>query len=265
MAARYAQVDPGFDPGIGFVSRPDVDLWEGLAAWKPRPDSRRVRQFNFTYNPTYITDRQGVLQSRENFLLFETSFESGDTAGLYYDPQFEHLPEEGFNIFPDPAGDRAKDIVIPAGSYSFASTGLYLNTFQGRRISSTSTFVVGTFYDGRKTSIAQGLTVNFSPHFSVSTQYDYNHVLLPEGNFDTNLWITRFNVAVSPTLFGSALVQANDITDDLDLNLRVDWIHHPGADLFFVYNESSNLRRRLGEPASNGRDATFKLTYLFTF
>ncbi len=263
LVARYSQVDPGFDPGIGFVVRPDMDLWQGLAAWKPRPADGLVRQYNFTWIPTYITDRRGELQSRDNYLQFETHFESGDVAGVYFDPQFERLTA-GFDIFPDPV-HREKDIIIPPGDYSFSSAALYVNTFQGRRVLSSSTLVAGTFYGGRKTSIAEDLTVNFGPHFSVNTHYDYNHVLLPEGNFDTNLWITRFNVAVSPKLFGSALLQANDIPDDLDLNLRVDWIHHPGADLFFVYNESHNLRRREGEPASNGRDATFKLTYLFTF
>jgi hypothetical protein len=267
--ASYSRVDPGFDPGIGFVVRADMDLWQGLAAWRPRPASSRVRQFDLSYFPTYITDRQGLLESRDNLFRFETQFESGDLVGIYYESQFERLPAEGFNIFPDPANPddtpSPKDIVIPQGDYTFASAGAYFNTFQGRRIFSSCTFIAGTFYDGRKTSINENLTVNFSPHFSVSTQYDYNHVLLTEGNFDTNLWITRLNVAVSPKLFGSALIQSNDIPDDLDLNLRVDWIHHPGADLFFVYNQSSNLRRHPGEPAINGRDATFKLTYLFSF
>ena len=165
------------------------------------------------------------------------------------------------------SGDSCSVIgpTLPKGDYSFSPYGLYFNTFQGRRVFSTSTIESGSFYDGRRTAVSQGLTFNLSPHFSLGTQYDYNHVLLPEGNFDTNLWVTRFNVAVSPRLFGSALVQVNDITDDVDLNLRLDWIHHPGADLFFVYNHSANLRPREGEPHSNGRDATLKLTYLFRF
>ena len=256
VAARYAQVDAGFDPGIGFVRRPGVDIWEGVAAWKPRPESDRVRQFNLMWNPIYVTNHEGQLESRENFFLFETAFESGDEAGAHYSNQFERLAEP-FEIF--------EGVVIPPGDYSFDTATVYFSTFQGRRVFSSSALESGTFYDGRKTTASQVLTFNFSPHFSVSTQYDYNHVLLPEGNFDTNLWVTRFNVAVGPGLFGSALIQANDISDDLDLNLRVDWIHHPGADLFFVYNESTNLRRRPGEPAANVRDATFKLTYLFRF
>jgi uncharacterized protein DUF5916/cellulose/xylan binding protein with CBM9 domain len=263
VSARYSQVDPGFDPGIGFVLRSDMDLWQGFAAWKPRPDSDRVRQFTFAASPTYITDRHGELQSRDNFFQFQTSWESGDLAGISYDQQFERLTED-FHIFLDPV-DPAKDIVIPPGDYAFASTGVTVSTFPGRRVSSSSTLLGGTFYDGRKTSLSEELILNFSPHFTVDTRYEFNHVLLPEGDFDTNLWITRFNVAVNPKLFGSALVQANDIVDDLDMSLRVDWIHHPGADLFFAYNESANLRRRPGEPAHNGRDATFKLTYLFTF
>jgi uncharacterized protein DUF5916 len=256
MVARYAQVDPGFDPGIGFVRRPGVDLWEGVFAWKPRPESDTVRQINFTYNPLYVTERSGRLESRANFFLLEGIFESGDVAGGYYSSEFERLAAP-FDLF--------EGVTLPPGPYSFHRAALYFNSFAGRRVFSSSRVESGTFFDGRRLALLQDLTVNFSPHFSVTAHYDFNHVLLPEGNFDTNLWFTRFNVAVNSKLFGAVLVQSNDITDDLDVNLRLDWIHHPGADLFFVYNESANLRRRAGEPAANARDATFKLTYLFLF
>ena len=109
------------------------------------------------------------------------------------------------------------------------------------------------------------LTAKFSPHFSIETRYEWDHVDLPGGKFDVNLWVTRFNVAISPKLFGSALIQVDDIYDNIDMNLRVDWIHHPGSDLFFVYNESRNLRLNPGDPSINARDTTAKLTYLFHF
>jgi len=261
-AVSRLQVDPGFDPGIGFVKRANQELTEAVLTWRPRPESDRVRQYNLTYSPRYITGRDGDLQSRENFFKFETTFESGDQVGGSYSSQFERLPEP-FTIFRADPIDPG--VAIAEGDYSMQQGTVYVNTFQGRRVSSEFTGTLGTFFAGHKTSLMEDVTAKLCPHVSVNTHYEWNHVRLPGGGFDTNLWITRFNAAVSPKLFGSALVQANDITDDVDLNLRVDWIHHPGADLFFVYNESLNKRRKPYDPLSNGRSSTFKLTYLFHF
>ncbi|HEV8375392.1 MAG TPA: DUF5916 domain-containing protein, partial [Candidatus Polarisedimenticolia bacterium] len=256
-AIRHQRIDPGFDPEIGFVPRRDAIWSEGVMAWKPRPENSPVRQFVFLYNPIYITDHTGKLETRDHLLLAETSFQTGDLLGATYEEPFESLAED-FSLDPF-------DVVIPAGDYPMRQGSVYFNTFQGRRVASSFTASAGTFFGGRKTTLTEELTAKLSPHFAINTRYEYDRVRLPGGDFDVNLWVTRLNVALSPKLFGSALVQVDDIHDDVSLNLRVDWIHHPGADLFFVYNESRNVRAKTGEPGLNARDSTVKLTYLFHF
>jgi len=254
--ARQQRIDPGFNPEIGFVPRPDSILSEGVFAWRPRPKDGPVRQLVFMYNPLYITDHTGELETRKNFFRTETNFQSGDVVGGAYEEPFERLTAD-FEIFPN--------VIIPPGDYRMRQGSIYVTTYQGRRVSSSFNGIAGTFFGGHKTTLIEDFTAKFSHHFSINTRYEWDHVRLPGGDFDVNLWVTRFNVAVSPKLFGSALVQVNDVTDDIDLNLRVDWIHHPGADLFFVYNESRNLRANPSEPSINARDTTVKLTYLFHF
>jgi hypothetical protein len=255
-AVRQQRIDPGFDPQIGFVQRPDSILSEGVFAWKPRPRESPIRQLTLLYNPLYITDHTGELQTRTNFFLSEVNLQSGDFLGVTYEEPFERLTAD-FEIFPG--------VVIPPGDYPMRQGSLYANTFQGRRVISEFSANSGSFYGGHKLTLVEDLTAKMSPHFSIQTHYEWDHVGLPYGDFDVNLWVTRFNVSINPKLFGSALVQVNDIDDDIDLNLRVDWIHHPGADLFFVYNESRNLRTKPTDPSYNERDSTLKLTYLFSF
>ena len=259
VAARQQRIDPGFDPGIGFVPRPDSITSEGVVAWKPRPAGGPVRQYIFLSDSLYITDHTGELETRDNLFMAETDFQSGDLVGGTYEESFERLRED-FVFYPETINVR-----VAAGDYPMRQESFYFNTYQGRRVSSNFTGVFGTFFGGRKTSVVEEITAKFNPHLSVNSRYEWDHVRLPGGDFDINLWITRFNVAISPRLFGSALVQVDDINDDIGVNLRVDWLHHPGADLFFVYNESRNLRLKPGEPKVNARDTTVKLTYLFRF
>jgi len=259
LAARQQRIDPGFDPEIGFVPRRDAIFSDGVVAWRPRPEDSPVRQFTFLYSPLYITDTQGSLQTRDNLFVVETNFQSGDLVGASYEEPFERITQD-FAFYPG-----VIDVVVPAGDYPMQQGSVYLNTFQGRRFWSNLTAQGGSFYGGHKTTLTCELTAKLSPHFSIGSRYEWDRVRIPGGDFDVNLWVTRFNVAISPKLFGSALVQVDDIYDNIDLNLRVDWIHHPGADLFFVYNESHNLRLQPGEPSVNARDTTAKLTYLFHF
>ena len=42
--------------------------------------------------------------------------------------------------------------------------------------------------------------------------------------------------AVSRKLFAGALVQCDNLSKELQANIRVDWIHTPGSDLFLVFD-----------------------------
>ena len=42
--------------------------------------------------------------------------------------------------------------------------------------------------------------------------------------------------AVSRKLFAGALVQWDNLSKELQANIRVDWIHIPGSDLFEVFD-----------------------------
>ena len=58
-----------------------------------------------------------------------------------------------------------------------------------------------------------------------------------------------------------SLVQWNGDTDEVNMNIRLNFIHKPGSDLFVVYSE-----RRLVEGLETGimdRTVAVKFTYLF--
>ena len=72
-------------------------------------------------------------------------------------------------------------------------------------------------------------------------------------------------MALTPKLQANLFLQYNDLAELASVNLRFAWNYRPGSDLFFVYNHSQNLRQHEGEAATNGRNATVKLTWLFSF
>ncbi len=60
-----------------------------------------------------------------------------------------------------------------------------------------------------------------------------------------------------------SLIRWNNDTGDVNVNMRLNYIHTPGSDLYIVYNE-----RRLVEGLETGildRTIALKFTYLFNF
>jgi hypothetical protein len=256
-------VDAGFDPGIGFVVRPGIQYTGGFLAFRPRPASfPSVRQFEFQVDERYVEargidpDLDGGILDRSHLFRFRTELERGDSFGAWYHRLFERIPGD-FEI--------ARGVVIPAGDYESERIEASFQTWTARPLALSGFVNTGTFFDGRRRVFGGGVTARFSHHLRVATQYVHNQVRIPFGDFDTRLWITRVSYAFTPALFGGALVQWNDVTDDLDLNLRLDFIYRPGSDLFLVYNESFNTDRAAGEPRSNRRAGVMKLTYLLRF
>ena len=59
--------------------------------------------------------------------------------------------------------------------------------------------------------------------------------------------------AVSRKLFAGALVQCDNLSKELQANIRVDWIHTPGSDLFLVLDTNSIPATSVIESPGAGR------------
>ena len=86
-----------------------------------------------------------------------------------------------------------------------------------------------------------------------------NDISLPvaDGDFTTRVLSLDVLAAFSRKLFANALLQWDDVSRTFQGNVRVDWIHSPGSDLFVVLDtgyftgdlldpRDSRWRRRTG-------------------
>jgi hypothetical protein len=86
---------------------------------------------------------------------------------------------------------------------------------------------------------------------------------LPGGRFDAEIGSLRVAYAFTTRLFASALVQHNSLDRALVANVRLDFIHRPGSDLFVVFDEERGGGETLRHVARRGLAA--KVTWLARF
>lgn len=250
-------VGDDFNPGIGFVRRPDMRRTFGQARFSPRPRSiPSVRRFSWIGALAYVENGEGRLETREGTAEFAIEFQNADRLSINYSGNYEYLPKP-FTI--------SRGVVLPVGAYRFDAVEAAFNLGQQRRISANLSAEYGSFYSGHRTAVnARGGRVNFGTHFSLEPSYSVNWVDLPEGTFTTHLAGSRITYTMTPLMFTSALVQYASASRAVMANVRLRWEYQPGSELFVVYNEQRDTTGR-AFPALASRSLIVKVNRLFRF
>ena len=224
-------VGTDFNPEIGFLRRDDFERSFGSFRFSPRPQSIAVRKLSYSGRFDYITDRAGVLETREAQGRFGIQFENSDTFDVTYTRRYEFLKE----LFPIAPG-----VTIPVGGYTFHDVGTSFAFGRQRRLSGALSVHHGSFFGGDRTSMGlSGARLEVTPQLSVEPSVVFNWVDLPQGGFTTQLLTTRTTYTVTPLMFVSALLQYNSSNDSLGANLRLRWEYQPGSELFVCTAPSS--------------------------
>ncbi len=117
-----------------------------------------------------------------------------------------------------------------------------------------------SIYGGTIGSYGATLTVAPDPHVTTTLGYTRNRVDLPYGAFDADLASLRLDLSFSTRAFLSALVQYNQLDNQVSANVRFNLIHAPGSDIFLVINERRGSELDLWDTADRG--VALKVTWL---
>ena len=255
--AEYNEVEPNFNPEVGFVRRRDMRQYAGEVAWEPLlRSSDSIQNFHFgTAVDYYEGGGSGELETRVTDTKIGLVWESNAAANVIVNRTFDRL-NAPLSI---PSGTPR--VTIPAGDYSYNGYSADFITNQRRKVSATGTVGLGDFYGGERKLAGVGVILKPNLHLSVNFTYDRNQITLPGGEFTTSLVGTRFIYGFSPRAFLNAYLQYNTDTHLISSNIRFNLVHHPLSDLFIVYNDTRDTA--LGQIRE--RAFIVKLTNLFNF
>jgi hypothetical protein len=246
----YKRIGDGFDPSMGFVPRPAVQIIQITSNYIPRPKrpvlGLRVRQMVNEFMPRVVTDLDGTWESyRIFFAPINWRLESGDRFEFNFNPTGERLVAP-FAIAPG--------VTIPVGSYHWHRYRLEGGLAPKRRFSGQATWWFGPFYSGTLDEMILTSAWKPSSLINVEVNATRNMARLREGRFTQNLVGTRVRVNVSPNLQFNSYAQYDNTSDTFGANTRIRWTFSPLGDLFIVYNH--NLRHDIdpetGLPFASG-------------
>ncbi|GMQ81904.1 MAG: hypothetical protein BMS9Abin05_1341 [Rhodothermia bacterium] len=258
----FTSVGKNYRPAMGFVRRRDMRQHSGSVTYSPILSEGPFRQITFQTSGAYITGQDNEKQSWQinsslNFRLrLSDSFRINGSRG------FERLDQP---FFIRPGAE------IPAGDYIANRISSRVTTDQGRPFSLWISVGGGQFFHGTRTDFSGNVGVKPSKHLSFNSTLSYSKVALPidNGTFSATTASLDILASVSRKLFAKALIQYDNFSRNLRANVRIDWIHTPGSDLFLVFNTSYHLTESQEDLFDPNRDLIMnnavgvaKLTYL---
>jgi len=250
-------VGTDFNPEVGFLRRDDFERSFGSFRFSPRIRSiAAIRKLSWNGSFDYLTDRNGLVETRQAQGRFGIELENSDMFDVTYSRSYEFL-EDPFGI--------ATGVTIPVGGYTFQNVRASYQLGGQRTLSGGLSVQHGSFYSGDRTSVGFNRgRLELTRQLSIEPGVSFNVIDLPGGRFTTELITTRTTYTVTPWMFISALLQYNSRNDSLGTNLRLRWEFQPGSEIFVVYNDQ---RDTLAPSAwdLNNRALVIKITRLVRF
>jgi hypothetical protein len=233
----YTDIGENFNSEMGFIPRTDIRKFRGNVGISPRPKFLGLRQSFIIDYFTYIENHAGQLESRNNLMGVFNLFQNGTQWFLGVMQNYEFL-DEPFEI--------KEGVFIPTGGHTYDMFVTMFFSDKSRDFSLETEADFGGFYNGKFSSLRAQGNVKISKNFSLEFLYNRNQFDLPVegGKFTTNIAGGRIVYSFTPGLYVKAYLQWNDAENLFKSNFLVRWIYKPGANIYFIYNESRKVGAR---------------------
>ena len=229
----YAEIGEDFNPEVGFLSRSGYRQFNGYIRRRFRPAGEgRVKEFGPRIFYDGFWNFDGYQETQRYSVGGEVEFRNGAQISLSAGGRYEGLLQP-FTL--------AGIVNVPAGEYDDHGFFLFMNTNRGRAVSLFTRVQGGGFFGGNQLVLDPSLSIRLGDYLTSELSWSYNDIDLPMGAFKTHLGRLRVTYAFSTSLLLQALIQYNDLTHNVNTNLRFSWLNEANRGLFVVYNEISEF------------------------
>ncbi len=234
FGGSYKNVGKRYDPALGFVRRRDMVSYSGFVSYNPQVNGDLIRSYAVNAYGNLINGQDGVKQSSDYGARTNVRIRTNDRLEVRFGQNFERLDRSFF---------IRSNAEILAGDYAATSVSANFRTDNSKLFSTSGGYSWAQYFGGTRENWEGGFGVRTGKYLNMEVGISHNQFDLPiaNGQFDATTISSNINMAWSRDLFAKALIQYVNFYGDIQANIRIDWIHSPGADLFLVFNTNYNF------------------------
>lgn len=257
----YKEVQQNFNPAMGYVNRSNIRDLTADIGYTYFFDGGRFQSAFAGLDAQRIEVIDGGLQSQVlAWRLLELQTNSRDSLNFAFNSNKEVVVRP-FTLYSSP--DR--QVAIAPGNYAFNEQQVSLSTGGQRTLVSRLSYLKGDFYNGDRDNVNASITWNQSRFFVMSASYDWNDISLPQGDFITRLLSLSTQVAFSSSMYWISLIQYDNLSEEVGINTRLQWIPRAGQEGFIVFNYNLQDVDKDNRFHTASSDLSVKLKYTLRF
>lgn len=257
----YKVVEENFNPAMGFVNRAGIEDLTADVGYTYFFNGGLFQTAFAGIDAQQINLIEGGLQTEVmNFRLLELETRTRDSINVRHIRSHE-VVLDAFPIFRQPGNE----VFIEPGDYEFEENEVELRSGGQREFSGSISYRSGDFFNGERDNIRTSFNWNQSRFFRTSLSYDWNAIDLPQGSFITRLTSADTQVAFTPELYWITLVQYENISEEIGINTRLQWIPRAGQEGFIVLNYGLQDRDQDNMFQTASTDISIKFRYTLRF
>lgn len=257
----FKEIERNFNPALGYVNRTDIRDYTADLGFTRFFRGARIQSWFAGVDAQFVDGIGGDRQTEVLvYRLSEIETSSRHKAHVRY-LQNKEVVQRPFTLYSEPG----RQYTVQPGDYAFDQAEFSVTTAGQLPFSGGVTATVGDFYDGKRTGIASTFNWNQSRYFRLGLTHDWNSIRLPQGDFITRLSTLTTQTAFSSTLFWVNLFQYDNVSEEIGLNTRLQWIPKAGQEGFIVLNYNMQDRDKDNAFAAAAFDTSVKFRYTFRF
>ena len=250
----YTEVGEDFNPEVGFLSRTDFRKVEiGVL--------RRIRP----------KDLWGLLEIRPHASYTgHWKFDGFQESGLLHIDSHWEFPSgteihTAVNFTKEGVIDPFEivdGVFVQPGTYDHSEVQIIFFTDRSKPLNFSIQTVTGGSFGGDRVRISPTIRYRIGESFRSELAVNYNDFDLPvpNGQFTANLASLRLSYSFTPKMTLDALVQYNEVDDEIGANVRFSWLQSANSGLYLVYNEVDE--RGIGARPTD-REFIIKYSHIF--
>lgn len=249
-------VGDNYESDLGFLRRTDIFKMTPNVTRTFWPKDSRVQKHSFSVTPIFIWKPDLNFKNSDYAVIsrWKANFMNTGELTVEMNNRFTYL----FGDF-DPTGTEGAIALPGDNGYKYTNFNVSYQSDQRKTFSYRIQPSAGTFFNGKKYSIASNLAWRIQPNFSGSIQINYDKINLPDLFPVASILLIgpKIDLTFNKSLFWSTFIQYSSQQENFGVNTRLQWRFAPLSDLFIVYNDnyySNNFAPRF-------RSLNLKLTY----
>ncbi len=248
-------VGANYNAEVGYVPRRGYWRLSPEISYKFFPKSKKV----VSHGPGFglETYYDGSFRMTDRVLMFKwgVQFLNRSMLGLFAANQYVKL------LAPYDPTNSGGDTLATGTGYSWNAVGISYTSTQSSLFTYNIGSYYGGYYNGKLGHIGGGMGFRFQPFGSISVDFSYNNIQLPEPYKSADFWLIspKLDLTFTNKIFFTTYVQYNEQADNINLNARFQWRFMPASDIYLVYTDNYFPV----DFNSKNRALVFKITYWY--